>query len=454
MEQRKDISLVGVLLRYIALCTVAFVLILGAAWLAIGLAIQSGAVLPAGAAERMAYAAKDEMVQKGTFDASLVPQTCDYFLLDENGAVLDTSCTGKNAAKAHMAVLHYAQTGINTDGYFHCTAQLGAQRCVLQYRFTMQYTNAILNEHLPDFQVLLVVAVPLVLLATLGVITLHEVNVLKRSLAPLNAAAEQLARGDLEHDFTPTGIKEHNAVLASMQGLKTALQTSLRAQWSMEQSREAQTAALVHDLKTPLTVIDGNAQLLAESALDEIQKQSVEAILRGTASAHSYVDTLRALVQAQTTSAQTRTTIDGNAFLQTIETNARAICAVHGVKFVMMAQTMPQWTLDTQEVERAVENLIENAAEHTPAGETVQMRCVWHAPELQMVVEDAGSGFTPQALAHATEFLFTENESRTQNGHMGIGLATAKATAQKYGGTLTVKNNENGHGEVRLTLSF
>ncbi|MEG0897169.1 MAG: HAMP domain-containing sensor histidine kinase [Ruthenibacterium sp.] len=456
MEQRKGVSLIALLLRYIALCAVACILVLGAAWLAIGLAIQSGAVLPAGAAERAATDAKEKIAQHGVFDASLVPPVCDYFVCNADGAMSATSLTEKKDAKALAAAQKYAATGSNTGGYFHCMAPLGTQRCILQYRFTMQYTNPTVNAYLPDFQVLLVLCVPLVLLAILAGITLYEVHLLKRSLVPLNAAAEQLARGDLERDFTPSGVKEYNAVLSSMQGLKTALQTSLRAQWSMEQSRDAQTAALAHDLKTPLTVIDGNAQLLAESAqnLTAAQQQSVEAILRGAASAQDYVGTLRQLALAKAENQFMRTEIDGAAFLQKIEAGAREICAVHGVLFAMTAQKLPHLTLEIQEIERAAANLVENAAEHTPREKTVQMRCFWQAPTLLIVVEDAGTGFTPQALAHATEFLFTENESRTQNGHTGLGLATAKATAQKYGGSVTVKNNENGHGEAWLTLSF
>ena len=58
------------------------------------------------------------------------------------------------------------------------------------------------------------------------------------------------------------------------------LARSLKAQWEMEQQRTDQIAALAHDLKTPLTVIGGNAELLAEEPLTAPQKDSVEAILR------------------------------------------------------------------------------------------------------------------------------------------------------------------------------
>ena len=64
------------------------------------------------------------------------------------------------------------------------------------------------------------------------------------------------------------------------------------------QERAEQIAALAHDLKTPLTVIQGNADLLAEDeALTPEQREQVEAILRGTEQTRTYLLKIRAQVQ-------------------------------------------------------------------------------------------------------------------------------------------------------------
>ena len=56
------------------------------------------------------------------------------------------------------------------------------------------------------------------------------------------------------------------------------LTDSLQRQWQLEQQRTEQVAALAHDLKTPLTIIQGNAELLAESA--DTTAPELDAILR------------------------------------------------------------------------------------------------------------------------------------------------------------------------------
>lgn len=56
---------------------------------------------------------------------------------------------------------------------------------------------------------------------------------------------------------------------------------SLQKQWDMEQRQREQIIRLSHKLKTPLTIIKGNAELLAEDDLTEEQRAQVEAILQG-----------------------------------------------------------------------------------------------------------------------------------------------------------------------------
>lgn len=55
-----------------------------------------------------------------------------------------------------------------------------------------------------------------------------------------------------------------NGVLSSLEKMKNTLQESLKKQWDMETQREQQLRALSHDIKTPLTIIRGNAELMAE----------------------------------------------------------------------------------------------------------------------------------------------------------------------------------------------
>lgn len=72
---------------------------------------------------------------------------------------------------------------------------------------------------------------------------------------------------------------------------------SLQKQWDMEQRQREQIIRLSHKLKTPLTIIKGNAELLAEDDLTEEQRAQVEAILQGAEQTRAYLGKIRAEVQ-------------------------------------------------------------------------------------------------------------------------------------------------------------
>ena len=99
-------------------------------------------------------------------------------------------------------------------------------------------------------------------------------------------------------DFSGAQVREYAETLAALQTMGQELTASLQAQWKMEQQQREQIIQLSHELKPPLAVIEGNADLLAEAeALTPEQREQVEAILRGTAQTRTYLLKIRAQVQ-------------------------------------------------------------------------------------------------------------------------------------------------------------
>lgn len=111
----------------------------------------------------------------------------------------------------------------------------------------------------------------------------------------LTEASRQVAAQQLDAAaFTGARVREYAQALGALQQMGSQLTDSLQAQWRMEQQRAGQVAALAHDLKTPLSIIQGNAELLAEDALTPPQQEQTQAILRGAQRAGLYLEALRA----------------------------------------------------------------------------------------------------------------------------------------------------------------
>ena len=97
--------------------------------------------------------------------------------------------------------------------------------------------------------------------------------------------------------FSGAKVREYESALQALQTMGDALTGSLQKQWDMEQRQREQIIRLSHKLKTPLTIIKGNAELLAEDDLTEEQRAQVEAILQGAEQTRAYLGKICAEVQ-------------------------------------------------------------------------------------------------------------------------------------------------------------
>ena len=126
-----------------------------------------------------------------------------------------------------------------------------------------------------------------------------KATILTRETEKLTAAAQAVARKELDSAvFSGAKVREYESTLQALQTMGDALTGSLQKQWAMEQRQREQIIQLSHKLKTPLTIIEGNAELLAEDdGLTAEQKAQVESILQGAEQTRTYLGKIRAEVQ-------------------------------------------------------------------------------------------------------------------------------------------------------------
>ena len=98
-------------------------------------------------------------------------------------------------------------------------------------------------------------------------------------------------------------------MLQSMDQMREALKQSLHRQWNMEQVRREQMAALAHDIKTPLTILRGNAELTLEAEELAEVKEYAEEIREETKTIENYLQVLQEMLLSERnqTTAKTKT---------------------------------------------------------------------------------------------------------------------------------------------------
>ena len=450
MEKRKLTSLRTVLLRYLLLCGGGCALILVLWWVIFMQLINIGFLLPAVASAQACADARETVASMtaDTFDSLQISDLCRWAVV-QNDTVLQT-----NMDDRHLKIALNAFHGSGNLGYTqyqYDVKMADGSFCLLQYDYATPYADPALRDTLPDFQTCYMLLLALLVIAWLGWQTHCTVRVFAAETACLHRAVDAIAAQQPERiDADGAHLREFSATLHAMQTMGRELTDSLQSQWRMEQQRAEQIAALTHDLKTPLSIIQGNADLLAEDALSADQQTQVEAILRGTDRAQQYLAALRTACAPSAAGE----TFSSHILVSTLAETARALCAPAGVQFVLDEQWQGTLCAAQCDLLRAAENLLDNAVRYTPRGGTVTLLVTKEKQDFILRVTDTGPGFTPEALAKAGEMLYTD-AARSDAAHQGLGLYFARKVAQSHGGVLVLSNLPAAHGacaELRLPI--
>lgn len=448
MEKRKLTSLRTVLLRYLFLCGGGCALILVLWWVIFMQLINIGFLLPAVASAQACADARETVASMtaDTFDSLQISDLCRWAVV-QNDTVLQT-----NMDDRHLKIaLNAFHGGSGNPGYQYDVKMADGSFCLLQYDYATPYADPALRDTLPDFQTCYILLLAVLILVWLGWQTHCTVRVFAAETARLHRAVDAIAAQQPERiDADGAHLREFSATLQAMQTMGRELTDSLQSQWRMEQQRAEQITALTHDLKTPLSIIQGNADLLAEDALSADQQTQVEAILRGTDRAQQYLAALRTACAPPATGE----TFPSHTLVSELAETARALCAPAGVQLILNEQWQGTLCAAQCDLLRAAENLLDNAVRYTPRGGTVTLLVTKEKQDFILRVTDTGPGFTPEALAKAGEMLYTD-AARSDAAHQGLGLYFARKVAQSHGGVLVLSNLPAAHGacaELRLPI--
>lgn len=329
-------------------------------------------------------------------------------------------------------------------------------------------------------------------------------------LSVLEAAADRIARQDLDFQIGAVRGRELGRLGAAMEGMRSSLLATQRELWRTAEDRRRLNAAFAHDLRTPVTVLKGTlemARMKADRAgsgedvrktLDTLSGQAdrlesyAQLMSRVTKledrevmrSACAPSDVARVLERQAAGYVATRGS--GCKLLFSLGDGMRAAGAGDGSVAVPDAGSVagagdghvvvpcPEHaagsdaeraaeplSIDMQLVEEVLGNLLGNACDHARSKVTVSVDLL--QPEqsslaagargdvrLELVVTDDGRGFTAEALHHGCDPFYSEAKSAE---HFGLGLNIARTLARLHGGAVELGNLEGGGACVTATFA-
>jgi signal transduction histidine kinase len=308
--------------------------------------------------------------------------------------------------------------------------------------------NASSIVNLPENVLAILRTAGIVLALLLLTILLLAGRELRRTALPMGdmlEAAGDIAEGDYSTRVKERGTREVRALVRAFNTMAARLQAE-------DQQRRNLLADISHELRTPITVIQGNLEGLLDG-IYPADPQHIEPILEETRVLSRVIDDLRTISLADSGALNLqRDPTDVGALIDEVASSFRMPAAAADIDLKVEVQArLPHVEVDATRIREVLVNLLANALRYTPPGGEITVRCWAEASDdrhLAISVSDTGVGIAAQDLPHIFDRFYKTDESRGS----GLGLAIAKSLVVAHGGEITATSEPGSGTTIRIIL--
>ncbi len=206
-----------------------------------------------------------------------------------------------------------------------------------------------------------------------------------------------------------------------------------------------------HELRTPLAVIKAESDLaLRRDRSAEEYRAAIESIAREASRLEEITDQLLEATRTHVEAHEVGS-VDLTDLAREVAERVRPAAEVRDVTIRVASSGATLARANWRTVERSLLAIVHNAILHAPQAGAVELRVERAPKEVRVSVADDGSGFSRDALDHATERFWRDDSARSRGG-TGLGLAIARSMAEANGGSIRLANRTDGGALVTLTL--
>lgn len=271
---------------------------------------------------------------------------------------------------------------------------------------------------------------------------------LLKPLEKMSVAARQIAAGDWDVQLPLSRITEITEVRDGFEVMVKGLQKSYRKQVELEEERRFVIAAVAHDLRTPLFALRGYLD-----GLEQGIAQSPEKITKYVAVCKEKSAQLDRLVEDLFTFTKMEyweTKLNNKAadLKLILQKSIDSLSPLAWQKHISISNHAADDCIisgDTHLLERAMNNLLDNAVRHTPSYGGIVVQCYKDGNKVKFTIRDTGPGFSSEELQQVFEPLYRGEESRNRStGGSGLGLTISQRIVRRHGGELAAGNHSEG----------
>lgn len=362
----------------------------------------------------------------------------------------------------------------------------GSQMTLLEHMEQVTYSISLTIDHVPTqityalgtdlrrYFLLLIVVLVFELFFFLGRIFTNT-RVLRKTLRPLSEMAETTrslqkkmtslgsANGDIKHlagAISTIDAKQLNRQLSvdssqvELKDLADAINEMLNRINQSYQSQVRFVSDASHELRTPISVIQGYANLLDRWGKNDEKtlQESIDAIKSETNHMKGLVEQLLFLARGDNESIQIHKTVfDACTVIEEIIREARLIDPAHTFETQLKGPNYLE--ADQQLIKQAIRILVDNSMKYTPPGEKILLRSFTKDNTVNIQVQDHGIGIAPEDVSRIFHRFYRSDESRARKtGGSGLGLAIAKWIIEYHEGYYEVLSRQEIGTRTTLIL--
>jgi len=273
-------------------------------------------------------------------------------------------------------------------------------------------------------------------------------------------ASNKIKEKDLDFKINYKSNNELGKLVSSFEEMKNALKESLNKQWIMEEDRKEMIKAIAHDLKTPITVIQGHVEVLMEGGIkDPIRVEKYLNIIKAN------TERMGRLISDMNLTSEIENKnfdlapvkVDIIEFLEKKQQDYKVLCKDKNIEFKLFLEKdfnlNKEFSIDAERLEEILDNIISNAIRYTPDGKSIITKVKIYNHIIKFIVEDEGTGFNNKELCYVFEKFYRGDSSRSkEKGHSGLGMYIVKILVEKHNGWITAENKENGGARIKFII--
>jgi signal transduction histidine kinase len=256
----------------------------------------------------------------------------------------------------------------------------------------------------------------------------------------LAKTARRLGRGDLSQRVEFQGKGEVKELAQAFNSMAADLEHA-------EQLRRNLVADVAHELRTPLSNIQGYLEAIRDRVIKP-NTVTIRSLNEETALLSRLVDELQELSLAEAGELKlVYQTEDLAKLIKQAVTRWQPQVTAREISLSLdLPDNLPLVDIDWQRVNQVLHNLLENAVAHTHEGGTINVAATTQGDWVEVCVSDTGEGIPAEDLPNIFERFYRVDKSRARvTGGSGLGLTIAKRLVEAHGGEITVQS-ELGKG--------